>query len=463
MTEQQMNKLVCLMASALLSGCAVYHAQPIQPAALMQSFEARTLDNPDLLRYIAAHLPDDVSNRSPGSWDINTLSLAAFYFSPELDVARAQAAVSQATVETAGQRPNPSIQLPLQYTTNAKPGESPYTFGLGLDIPIETAGKRGYRIAQAQQLSNAARFRVGGVAWRLRSALRSQLLDLHAATGKAEILEQQINAQGQIVAMLDKRLSVGAASASEANQAHIALTQNQISLADVNKQIEDQRAQIAATIGVPVSALAHTPISFDAFKRVYPDIPTDDARREAILNRADLLAALSEYEASQVALQLEVARQVPDIHLGPGYEFDAGAHKFMLPVSGISLPIFNRNEGPIAEAVARRKEIAARVNAAQAQAIDEIDRAIQNYHGALKNLHLAESLLTGQERQWRDAQKTFNAGETDRLTLTFAQYAFYASALARQEARVQVQREIGRLEDAMQRPLSATDIQAIPE
>jgi outer membrane protein TolC len=293
--------------------------------------------------------------------------------------------------------------------------------------------------------------------------LRNQLLDLHAATGKAELLQQQIIAQRQIVAMLDKRLSVGTASASEANQAHIALTQNQISLADVNKQIEDQRAQIAATIGVPVSALAHTRISFDAFKRVYPDIPTDDARREAILNRADLLAALSEYEASQAALQLEVARQVPDIHLGPGYEFDAGAHKFMLPVSGINLPIFNRNEGPIAEAVARRKEIAARVNAVQAQAIDETDRATQNYHAALENLHLAESLLTGQERQWGDAQKTFNAGETDRLTLTLAQYAFYASALARQEARVQVQREIGHLEDAMQRPLSATDIRAIPE
>jgi len=176
-----------------------------------------------------------------------------------------------------------------------------------------------------------------------------------------------------------------------------------------------------------------------------------------------LLAALSEYEASQAALQLEVARQVPDIHLGPGYEFDAGAHKFMLAASGISLPIFNRNEGPIAEAVARRKEIAARVNATQAQAIDETDRAIQNYHLALENLYLAESLFASQQRQWRDAQKTFNAGEADRLTLILAEYAFYATTLARQEARVQVQREIGQLEDAMQRPLSMTDIQAIPE
>lgn len=458
-----MKNVISLIALALLSGCAVYRAQPIQPAELMQSFEARTLDNPDLLRYVATHIQGDASGRSPGSSDLNTLSLAAFYFSPALDVARAQAGVSQAAIKSARQRPNPSLQFPLGYVTNAKNGESPYIFGLGLDIPLETAGKRGYRVAHAQQLSNAARFQVGNIAWQIRSRLRNQLLNLYAATRRAEILQQQITIQQQIVAMLDKRLSVGAASAPEANQARIALTQNRIFMADVRKQIQDQLAQIAATIGVPASAIADTRINFDAFERVYPDIPPDDARREAILNRADLLTALSEYEASQAALQLEVARQFPDIHLGPGYTFDAGAHKFLLPVSGISLPIFNRNEGPIAEAAARRTEIGARVNAAQAQAIGETDQAVQNYRAALKNLQLAESLLAGQQRQRLDTQKTFKEGETDRLTLSLAEYAFYATALARQDALVQVQRNIGQLEDAMQRPLSAADIRAVPE
>jgi len=457
------KNVISLIALALLSGCAVYRAQPIQPAELMQSFEARTLDNPDLLHYLATHIQGDAGGRSPGSWDLNTLSLAAFYFSPALDVARAQAGVSQAAIKSARQRPNPSLQFPLGYVTNAKNGESPYIFGLGLDIPIETAGKRGYRVAQAQQLSNAARFQVGNIAWQIRSRLRNQLLDLYAATRRAEILQQQITIQQQIVAMLDKRLSVGAASAPEANQARIALTQNRIFMADVRKQIQDQLAQIAATIGVPASAIADTGINFDAFERVYPDIPPDDARREAILNRADLLTALSEYEASQAALQLEVARQFPDVHLGPGYTFDAGAHKFLLPVSGISLPIFNRNEGPIAEAAARRTEIGARVNAAQAQAIGETDQAVQNYRAALKNLQLAESLLAEQQRQRLDTQKTFKEGETDRLTLSLAEYAFYATALARQDALVQVQRNIGQLEDAMQRPLSAADIRAVPE
>lgn len=451
------------MSLFLLSACASYHALPISPSVIVQSFEGRSLDSPDLQRYVTSHLQDAASRRVPDTWDLTTLTLAAFYFNPELDVARAKAEVSQAAIQTAGQHPNPSLQFPLGYTSNAKAGESPYTYGLGLDIPIETAGKRGYRVAQARQLSNAARFTIGNVAWQVRSRLRSHLLNLYAATRKIEILEQQISAQQQIVAMLDKRLAVGAASAPEANQARIALAQNRVDLAKAQQQTQDERAQIAAAIGVPVAALAKVQISFDAFERIYPAIPVDDARRQAILNRADVLAALSEYEASQAALQLEIARQYPDIHIGPGYTFDAGAHKFVLPVSGISLPIFNQNQGPIAEASARRKEVAARVNAVQAQAIDDTGRAVQNYRAALENLRLAESLLSAQQRQLQAMQQTFNAGETDRLTLALAQHTFYINTLARQDALVQVQSSIGQLEDAMQRPLSLSDFPAVVE
>jgi len=174
-------------AAVLLGGCATYQSRPIQPALHLDAFEQRTLDNPELLRYVATHLPRDHPGGFPRTWDLDGLSLAAFYFSPELDVARARAAVSQAAIRTAAERPNPSLQIPLEYTSNGPSGQSPYTLGLGLDIPVETAGKRGYRVAQAQKLNDATRLRVGVVAWQLRSALRRHLVDLDAATLRAGI------------------------------------------------------------------------------------------------------------------------------------------------------------------------------------------------------------------------------------------------------------------------------------
>ena len=457
-----MTKYLFLVVVTALSSCATYQPAPIERTKLIQSFESRTLHDPALQRHLAAHLGKPSNRWPPDAWDLTSLSLAAFYFSPALDLGRAKLGTSQAVVLTAAMRPNPSLQFPFGYKSNTKAGESAYTFGLGLDIPIETAGKRGYRIAQAEQLSRVARFNIGDIAWQVRSQLRTDMLDLYRATRGASIVEKQIDTQHEILAMLVKRQANGAASAPEVNQAQIDLDQRQLDLADWRRRIIDARAQMASTIGLPVGATANVNIRFDEFERTYGDIPTDAARHYAVLNRAKLLGALAQYEASQSALQLEIAKQYPDIHIGPGYTFDAGAHKFALPVSGISLPLFNRNEGPIAQAQAQRKEAAARFNALQTQAINDTDRAVQGYRAALTNLHLADALLLSQRRQQQVLQEGLRAGATDRLTLTLAQGKAYGYELAHLDALIRVQQAIGQLEDAMQRPLLATDLLVDP-
>ncbi|MEO7938024.1 MAG: TolC family protein [Burkholderiaceae bacterium] len=450
------------IAGVLLSGCATYQARPLAPQARLELFEARRLEDPELRRYITYHLAGPTATESARPWDLTTLILAAFYFSPELDVARAQSGVSVAAIHTAGQHPNPSLQIPLGYTSNAKDGESPYTFGLGLDIPIETAGKRGYRVAQAQHLSEAARFRIGSVAWQVRSRVRKQLLALYAATGQAVSLDQQLAAQQQVVNMLDKRLAVGAVSEPEANHARANLVQRRLELGNAQRQIADARAQLASTIGLPVVAMANVKFDFHIFERVALDLPESAMRNRAVLNRADLLEALADYEASQSVLQLQIANQYPDIHLGPGYSFDAGSHKYSLQVSGISLPIFNHNRGPIAEATARRIEMAARVDARQMQAVNDIDRAIENYRKALANLRLAGKLLSAQTRQQRTVQASFDAGKADRLALTSAGLELERQQLDQQQALIQVQQTIGDAEDAMQRPFSRQELRFEP-
>ena len=448
-----------MLLLALAAGCAHYEPQPLVPDGLARNFEARSFTDAGLLRYVGQHAAAG-SSRVDG-WNLSTLTLAAFYFNPDLDVARARWGSVKAAEVTAGQRPNPVLQLPFGYNSSAAAGTSPYLYGLALDIPIETAGKRGYRVARAEQLSDAALAQIGVAAWQVRNRLRNALLDLYAADREGVILRQQESLQQRILTLMEQRLSLGAAAGPDVALARANWARSQIGTAQAASRVQAARAAMASAIGVPLDALDKLAIGFDTFDQAPPGEPDADVRRQAVLNRADLRAALATYEASQAALQLEIARQYPDIHIGPGYTFDAGQNKFSLSVSGISLPVFNRNEGPIGEAQARRKEAAAQFTALQAQAFVDTEQAVQAYRSAQALLALGDSLQTTAERALHSAGQAFDSGETDRLALLSAQSSVEASRLSRAQAWIAVQRAVGQSENALQRPLAAADAQVL--
>jgi outer membrane protein TolC len=177
-----------------------------------------------------------------------------------------------------------------------------------------------------------------------------------------------------------------------------------------------------------------------------------EARAQALLRRTDLLSALATYAATQAALQLEIAKQYPDVHLGPGYEFDQGDNKWTLGF-GLTLPLFNRNRGPIAEAEARRAEAAATFNALQARVLWEIDQAVAGYRGALRQQSEAEELVDSLQREETTARAIFDLGEISRSDLVALQLQLGATSLARLDAIARARLALGALEDALQTPL----------
>ena len=167
---------------SLLAGCAHFEAKPLSPDQTAARFEARTLDDPELKKFLEENLKRDLGDWPLRGWDFGTLTLAAFYYHPDLDVARAQWAVAQAGVKTAGQRPNPVIDVAPQYTSNSESGVSPWVAPLTVDATMETAGKRGYRIERAKHESESARLTLVTQAWQVRSRLRARLLDTRPPT-----------------------------------------------------------------------------------------------------------------------------------------------------------------------------------------------------------------------------------------------------------------------------------------
>ena len=436
----------------VISGCAIYKPEPISPATSAAAYEMRTLDNPELDFFIQRNVKRDLAAQPVAQWDLELLTLAAYYYHSDLDVARAKWGVAHAGELTAGMRPNPTVNVNVQRNADTSSDSSPWTLGLNLDIPIETAGKRGYRIEQARHLSEAARIAIISTAWQVRSRVRSALLDLHVAQKTQEALLEQQRLQRTNVTLLEHRLAVGMASTPEVTFARIALTQSTLALNDAERVQSDAQTRLAGSLGLASKALDKVAIAPDPLTRSAA-LPTPEVRDQALLYRADVLGALAEFAASQSALQLEIAKQYPDAHLGPGYTWDQGARKWSVGLA-LVLPVLNQNEGPIAEARARRVQAIANFDATEARALREIEVALSAYVASRRKLETVEALIVEQNNRLRKAEASLEAGETDRVALVGTQLEISQIALTHVDALAKTQQALGALEDAVQWPLS---------
>ena len=454
-----------LITLTILVGCARFSPKPLLPEKTAREFEARSLGSPNLKKFIENNLKRQIDPWPPARWDMDTLTLAAFYYSPDLDVARWKWKEAEAGIITAGGRPNPSVSLAPEYSTNPASGTSPWVLGFSFDIPIETAGKRGYRISEAKGRTHAARFALATAAWKIRSELRGALLDYFFAARTESILREQVKIQEEMLALIKERLAVGEVSEPDVMRASIDYDRALLSVRQAQSMLIEARAKVAGAIGVPVAALDGAALSVGLFETPPPleKFSLSELRREALTNRSDILEALMRYAASQSRLQLEIAKQYPNVHIGPGYLYDQGQNKWGIGIT-VELPVLNGNQGPIAEAEAARSGEASRFEALQGRIIIDTGRAVAGYRSSLERLRAADRLASEKGKAVSSLEAQYNAGEIDRLALLGGEAEYEAVLLERLDGLANADRMLGFLEDALQRPLEpSTLLPAVPD
>jgi outer membrane protein, heavy metal efflux system len=443
------KRLLPLAGILSLAGCAAqrYQAAPIVASATASRLESRNLADSGLQSFVAQNLGHSASPWPPATWDLQTLSLAALYFNPALDSARARIAGTEAALITAGARLNPSLSI--------APGiPTPYLLTLDFAIPIETAGKRGYRIQIARSLDQATRFDLADSAWTVRSGVRAALLNYMIASQNLDLFHSEEIVRSDQVNILDQIFSAGEIPRQYADLARIEISKTHLAVSTTEGQVAEARAALAAAIGIPVAGLRGAQFSWPGMDNPpsAESLSSEQVQRDAVLNRLDIRRALAQYAAAEAGLQLEIARQYPDINIGPGYTYEE-THSFFTLGASTTVPLFNRNQGPIAEAEAHRQESAAAFLERQAQVIAKSERALAVYSAALKELSEAESLRKLQENQLQITQQAIRSGTDIRLSLDGVQIQILILDRARLDALVRAQRALGELEDAVQKPL----------
>lgn len=422
-----------------------YQARVLQPVALEARLRARSLESEGLAAFARTQAGRPDLAWPPQKFGADALTWVAWFFSPEIEVARAKVAVAEAALQTAKQRINPSISGD---GGRNKTDNSIATYSLTPSFVIETAGKRGLRILTAEKELEAARIGVHEAAWAVRSRVRNTLAAYTVAAQRVESAQAEAALRSEVVQILEKRLQAGEAARPQLNAALADRAAADAALVAANGERDKTLAELDGAVGIPIeSARLDTTLEFR-------DPAANQTVKAGLLHRAEVRRALVEYEVVDTKLRMAIAQQYPDIPLSPGYQYQEGFSQYTLGAAIASLPVFHRNQGPIAEAEAARKQAEAEFVAVQAKVLAETRTAQARLREARADWEAVRDAWqkTSTTRE-TEARRALQAGEFGRLDVATAQLEGIALRRARDDAFERAAMAQRALEDAIESPV----------
>ena len=344
---------VAILALSLsVSGCRSYERRSIDLAAHRDAFLS------------GATIPDEAaaaltSAESESRVGVTAAEEVALLLNPQLRLARWQAGVARASADNAGLWDDPTIGIDLSKLLEG-PSQGWEVLGsVGLTIPL--SGRLSRERDAAQSLTEVERARIAVLEWETRSSVREAYFTwcgAYAACQEERAFSERL---ARILTLVETLAARGELARVEARLFQIEEVEAAGKLAELEASVAKARVELLRVIGLaPTAKVEFDPSAF-ASEEISRDAQAADvgsvaesAPVEHFGTHPSVALAEAEYEAAERALALEVAKQYPDLQIGPGYGEQDGDRQFVLGL-GIALPILNANRQGIAESEAQRE------------------------------------------------------------------------------------------------------------
>jgi len=410
------------------------------PVHAVADFAARTLDDPGLRSYTAGVIRQGADT----GWTEDRIALTALYFRGEMSLARAMIDEARAGEMTA--RAWPPFAVDASVSRTARPlenTESRWSESITATITLELGGKRGARVAGARAAALAAQLRLDATAWQVANDARGAVLGAIAADDDLADATAEASALRELTDLLRARYAEGQLPVAEIARAETDARAATVAAVEAEGTRIDARVALARALGVSVGRvdtlrLRATPVSsctvLDALGAQHGDaVVRDSLATLALEDRADVGVELADYTVADADVRLAVARQYPDLTLGPGLLWDEGIPGWIVNV-GLPSLIGGRNRGPIEGAEARRAEQGARVRLLQDSVLEAVDGAVAGCRGVRRLVATADSLVEATQHAVDLADSAFQRGETGRTEIAIAHLALVRATHTRRLA-----------------------------
>ncbi|MCX7959994.1 MAG: TolC family protein [Burkholderiales bacterium] len=367
-----------------------------------------------------------------------SLTLRAFLalverHNPELLAAVQQRAIARAEVLVARAYPNPEAEFATgPWRPRGAAGANGSVETLGLAQSLELPSVREARLAAAEIGVESAEAQVQGVRLAVGYLARSAFYDLLRRQEEERLARENAELLDQIRRRILRRVEVGESPRFELVRAEAEALAAQNALSAARLRVEEARSVLRRLTG---NMLAPQFEAHGALPAI-PELPPLATLQPVVLGAHPAIRALvAERERARQRLAQERALRYPAPTLRVQHARDPETRQLSIGVA-LPLPLWNRREGPIAQAEATIDLLAAQLEAQRTQLLRELDSAWARVSIAQRQIETFEAgLLRSAEAALQVAEAAFRAGERSFLEVLDAQRTLRAVRADYNQAR----------------------------
>jgi outer membrane protein, heavy metal efflux system len=336
----------------------------------------------------------------------------------ELVAARYDIDTAEAEKLTARLRPNPQVNvgftgLPLNFTGNLIT-EQQYTYGIS--ETFELGGKRRKRIDSANANSDVAEAQFQIVLWQLTNDLKKKFYTVLLDESLLKLAQENQKTFAETINHTAELVQLGELAGLDLTRLEVEKFKFDTDVANSERDYELAVRDLRIALGGDYRSMeieAVGSIDYQPYQFSFTEL-----RDKALAARPDLKAAQLSERAADSSIRLQDAQRIPDLNLGAGVnQVPGGTSNYTFGV-GITLPVYDRNQGERAKARIEKEKAQNQEQLITNQVLSDVDKALVAFEIQKRRVDLYR---TGVLTKVNDIQSlteySLKAGESSTLEL----------------------------------------------
>ncbi len=341
----------------------------------------------------------------------------AMQANPELAAAVHEVEAWDGISRQAGVIPNPELVASVEDHEKAT-----RTSTLQFNQPIELGGKRGASMRSAEQGRHSAAMELDAKRLEIRAATIAAFYELLVAQERYVLASTSAELARQTGDATAKRVLAGKISPVEANKARIAQSGAQLEFIQAETELGMARQRLSALFGTPAPRFDRVQGDLNAL----PQLAEPDRLAARLQESPHLRRAQSEVAYRQALSEVERSKQIGNVTVGVGAKRDEELRRTQAVVGiSIPLPLFDRNQGNLQEALSRTEKARSELSATEIRLRAEVAQLIERFKLASREVQaLQQDVLPAAQATYEAAAKGFEYGKFGALDVLDAQRTF---------------------------------------